>query len=188
MGPERREDGVEFFDGFRRKFGQLARAFDQGVGTHDSGTAGVSDDGQPISLRRLLPGQQLCTVEHVFDTEDALNAGSLECGLVDSIYPGHGTGVRGSRLSRLGKSPSFKGHNGLRSRKARAADTEFAGFGNRLDIEDDRLGVSLRTHIVDQIPHIHIQHVAHRHEIGKANALIDGPIEDRGTQGAPTAR
>ena len=179
MRPADRQKLVELGHRLVADRGQLAVAVDQGVGGHHARPAGVGDDRQPVALGGLLPGQQLGAVEHVLDLEDALDAGPLKGRFVDGVHAGHGAGVRGRRLGRLGEPPRLVGHDRLGAGKGPRRRHELAGLADRLDVEDDRAGLRGRAEIVDQIAHAHVEHVPHGNEIGKADALVQRPIEHR---------
>ncbi len=78
---------------------------------------------KPVALGRLLPSQQLGTVEHVFNLEDPLDARPLKRRLVDRVDARHGAGVRGRRLRRFGESAGLVGHDRFRSAKTREPPT-----------------------------------------------------------------
>ncbi len=177
--PTHRQELVELRHRFVGNRGQFAVAGNQGVGRHHAGAAGVGDDRQAVALGRLLAGQQLGAVEHVFDLEDSLDARPLKCRLVDRVDAGHGAGVRCRRLRRFRESTGLVGHDRLRSRERAGRRHELAGFADRLDVQDDRAGFGGRAEIVDQVAHAHVEHVAHRNEIREPDAFVQRPIEHR---------
>ena len=173
---------VELCDRLVGELGQLAVAGDQGVGGHHARAAGIGDDGQPVALGGVLAGQELGAVEHVFDLEDPLDAGPLEGGLVDGVDAGHGPGVRGGGLGRLGKPARLVGHDRLGAGEGPRRRDELPRLGDRLDVQDDRLRLGGRAEVVDQVAHAHVEHVAHRDEVREPDALVDRPVEHRGAQ------
>ncbi len=178
--PTRGETFVELGDRLVGQRRQFAFAFDQLVGGHDARPAGVGDDQQSIALGRALVSQNFSTVEHVFDVEDAFDAGALENGLINGIDAGHGAGVGGGGFGRLGETPGFESHNRFGAGERTARRHELAGLGDGFDVEDDGLGIGGGAEIIDEVGHAHVEHIAHGNEIGEADARIDGPIEDRG--------
>ena len=178
--PAGRQKLVELGDRLLGQDGQFALALDELIGGHHARAAGIGEDRQPVALGRALVGQKFRAVEHVFDVEDAFDARPLENGFIDGIHAGHGPGVRGGGLGRLGESARFEGHDRLGAGESPARRDELPRFGDRFDVEDDRLRIGGGAEIVDQIGHAHVEHIAHRNEIRETDAGIDGPIEHRG--------
>ena len=87
-------------------------------------------------LGGLLPGQQLGAVEHVFDLEDALDAGPLKRRFVHGVHAGHGAGVRGRRLGRFGEPARLVGHDRLGPGERPRRRHELAGLADRLDVQE----------------------------------------------------
>ena len=90
--------------------------------------------------------------------------------------------MRGRRRRRFGKPARLERHDRLGAGKRPGGRHELAGLADRLDVEDDRPRFGRRAEVVDQVAHVHVEHVADGDEIGEADPLVDGPVQHRGAQ------
>ena len=83
---------------------------------------------------------------------------------------------------RFRKPAGLVDDNRLLVRDGAGRGHELSGFVDRLDVQDDRVGVGVGGEVVDQIAHADFQHVADRHEVREADIFLNGPIERRRAQ------
>ena len=91
--------------GIRRQGHGFCPVVGQCIGSHDTGTAGIGEDGQSGPTGTALAGENLGRIEKFFEGFDPNDAGPLERCIVDRIFTGHGAGVR-SGGNRAGPAPS----------------------------------------------------------------------------------
>ena len=175
---------VQLGHGLVGQAGQDAAGRDEGVGGHDAGTAGVGDDGEAGALGDLVPADELGDVEDLADVEDAGHAGAPEGRVVDGVLPGQRARVRGGDRGRLGEPSGLVGDDGLCPGEGAGGRHELPGPVDGLDVEDDGLGLLVLAEVVDEIAEVDVEGVADGHEVGEADLLLQGPVEDRGAQGA----
>jgi hypothetical protein len=175
--PEGGQELVQLRDGLVAEHGQFAVSGDQHVGRHHTRPARIGDDCQPVALGMALACQQFGAVEHVFDFVNPLDSRTLKRRFVHGVHAGHRPGVRGGRLGRFVESTRLERHDRLGSSERPGSRHEPAGLADRFDVKDDRLGIRGRAEEIDQVAHVHVEHVAHRNEVREANALFHRPVE-----------
>jgi len=182
--PHGRQVLVELLHGLGRELGELAATCDQRVGGHDARAACVGDDSEAGAFGHLVACDELGAVEDLADLEDACDAGALEGCLVDGVFGGHGTGMGRCGAGGFGEASGLVGHDRLGAREGARCGHEPAGIRDRLDVQDDRLGLLVLAEVVDEIAEVDVEHVADGDEVRESDVLFEGPIEDGSAQSA----
>ena len=130
-----------------------------------------------IAARTNARAQGLGGIEQLLDGRNSQNAGALEAGVIDLVGTGERAGMRSRRPRAFGKATGLDGDDRLGTCRDARRRHEFAGMRNRLDIEQDRARSGVGRQVIQHVAEIDIGHVAHRDDMGEADAARLGPVE-----------
>ena len=152
------------------------------VRREDARPAGVGDHGQVRAARQGLGGKGLGQVEkrgHVAHPDDP---GLVERGGVGLVGPGNGPGVRGRGLGARRRGSRLDHDDRLvQAGLARLTQKRVAVL-HVLDVAEDDLGLLVIVEVAEHVRLVEHGLVAQGDELGKADVLTQGPVQNGHTQ------
>ena len=178
--PGGRQRGIEPLHGRRGNRRRNAAEFDQPIDREHADAAAIGGDRQPLAARRGDAAERFGAIEQFAQVIDPQHAGAPECGVIDRILAGERTGVGGGGASALRHPPGLHHHHRFDARGGARRGHEFARVGDRLDIEQDCLGLIIEREVIEQVGDVDIELLADRHQPGETDRFFHRPIDHTG--------
>ncbi len=124
--------------------------------------------------------QRLGRVEQLAQSAHLHQTGAGEGCLIDGRRARHRSGVRCRRLCRRGMASGLEHDHRLQPRHAARRRHELSRLGDALDIHQHGARFEVARQHVQEVAEIDVGHVAHREEIGEADALRGPPVGEAG--------
>ena len=165
--PDTGAAGREGTDGRLQLVGQLRHlepCRDTGIGSEDPGSAAVAHDRDSAAGRKRLVHEEAGGVEQLLECVDAHHAGLAEQ-LVDRDVGVCQRGGVGGRTACPGQCPAaLEREDRFRARDTPREAGELARVAERLEVQEDDVGVGIVLPVLEQIIAADVGLVAERHE------------------------
>ena len=144
------------------------------VGRQDSGTAGIADDGDPASRGEWLMRQHHGGRQQLVEGVDADHARLPEQRVDRDVGRGERRGVRRRRATPGRGTPALDRDDRLRAGQVAREAGELARVPERLEIQEDHLGLAVVGPVLQQVVAADVGLVAHRDELRDPDAELTG--------------
>gem|GEM_PF-5229095 len=183
FGPPGPEQPGERLARLRREGGQAGAALQAGVGGQQPHATAIGQDGQLVAEDGLGAHQRPGAVEQGVDAVHPDQAGTAEGHVVDGVglVVGLDQADALGQVARLHRA-GLEHQDGLVAGAGPGRGHEPPGVGDGFDVEQDGAGGRVRAQVVETGGEIGIELVAQRDEVGEADIVGLGPVEDGGEQ------
>ncbi|KAF5042174.1 hypothetical protein DSECCO2_515370 [anaerobic digester metagenome] len=158
--------------------------FLRGVGRQDAGAAGVGHHAKARPFGQRLGGEGQGEIEQGGHVARADDAGLAEGGGVGRVRAGNGAGVGRGGLGAGRGGAGLDHDDGFFPADLGGLLDEVRAVGDVFDVAEDDLGVGVRAQVFEHVGFVDHGHVAHGHELGEADFLTEGPVENGRAQRA----
>ena len=180
LGHQRRQRALRFV----RQRAQLQLQLVHVVGRQHAGAAAVGDDAQPPAHRAVARSQALGGREQLDERAHAHRAGAAQHGAPHLVAADDGARVRLRGRVAVLLAAGLQHHHRLAvGRRAQRAG-KAPGVGNALHVHHDALRVAVVGQVVQHAGQPHLRVRAQGDDVGKADAVLPRPIQDRGRERA----